>query len=338
MRRENGSEKPFGFKTWCLGNEMGGLGQICRKTPEEYGALSAECAKAMKMIDPDIEIVVCGSTHRKMPKFGEWELKVLDKAYKYADYISIHQYYEPSADPKVYFAKPTELDDYIRSITAMCDSVRAIKGFDRRMMLAFDEWGIFGKGMMTKAEKVEKAPHLFECSYTFEDALVLGMMMMVLQKNCDRVKIGCLAQLVNAIAPIMTEKGGKLWHQTVYYPFMLASANGRGEAMRTVLNCDTYDTEEHKAVPYIESGVTHNAEKREITVFAVNRSMESDIELASVFEGFGKVTLMSHTELYSEDIMAKNSADCDLVSPAEVALSEKTVLRKHSWNMLKYSY
>jgi len=161
---------------------------------------------------------------------------------------------------------------------------------------------------------------------------------MVLQKNCDRVKIGCLAQLVNAITPIMTEKGGKLWHQTVYYPFMLASANGRGEAMRTVLNCDTYDTEEHKAVPYIESGVTHNAEKREITVFAVNRSMESDIELASVFEGFGKVTLMSHTELYSEDIMAKNSADCDLVSPAEVALSEKTVLRKHSWNMLKYSY
>ncbi len=337
-RRENGFDEPFGFKTWCLGNEMGGLGQICRKTPEEYGQLAAECAKAMKMTDPSIEIVICGSTHRKMPKFGEWELKVLDFAYKYADYLSIHQYYGPSDDPAVYFAKSVELDDYIKSIVAMCDSVKAIKGSKKTMMLAFDEWGIFGSGLISRAEKVEKAPHLFECIYTFEDALVLGMMMSVLQNNCDRIKIGCLAQLVNAIAPIMTEKGGRLWHQTVYYPFMLASQNGRGEAMRTVLNCDTYDTDEHKDVPYIESSVTHDPEKREITVFAVNRSMENDIELIPRFEAFGAVRHISHTELYSDDRMAKNSAECEAVFPVEVPVSEKTVLKKHSWNMLKYSY
>lgn len=337
-RRENGFEKPFSFKTWCLGNEMGGLGQICRKTPEEYGKLAADCAKLMKAVDSDIELVLCGSTHRNMPRFGEWELKALDQAYKYVDYLSIHQYYGPGAGGEEYFAKPCELDDYIKSVTAMCDSVKAIKRSNKKMMISFDEWGIFGEGMETKIDKPAKAPHLFECIYTFEDALVLGMMLMTLQNNCDRVKIACLAQLVNAIAPIMTEKGGKLWHQTIYYPFTLASLNGRGEAMHTVTKCDTYSSKDVASVPYLASSVIHNSEKREITVFAVNRSVNSSMELMSSFGDFGDVRLVGHTELYCDDRMAKNSSEAEAVIPRDVPIGDKVTLKKHSWNMLKYRY
>ena len=112
-RRENGFDKPFKFKTWCLGNEMGGLGQICRKTPDDYGKLAVDCAKVMKMIDPSIELVLCGSSHRAMPRFGEWELTVLNHAYEWVDYLSIHQYYCPGDAPEEYFARSLVLDDFI---------------------------------------------------------------------------------------------------------------------------------------------------------------------------------------------------------------------------------
>ena len=52
----------------------------------------------------------------------------------------------------------------------------------------------------------QQAPALLEDHYNFEDALMVGLMMITLLKHADRVKIACLAQLVNVIAPIMTEQ------------------------------------------------------------------------------------------------------------------------------------
>ena len=206
------------------------------------------------------------------------------------------------------------------------------------MMLSFDEWGIFGAGLVSRIEKPEKAPHLFECTYTFEDALVTSMMMMTLQNNCDRVKIACFAQLVNAIAPIMTENSGRAWRQTLYYPLMYASRNGRGEALKTVTYCDSYTSQKVGKVSYLESSVILNEEKREITVFAVNRSMEDDITLDAKFEDFEEVSLVSHTELYSDNLKATNSADEEAIRPTEVEITDSVILKKHSWNMLKYTY
>lgn len=57
LRRSYGIEDPYGIKLWCLGNEMDGEWQIGKKTMDEYGRLSQETAKAMKLIDPSIELV-----------------------------------------------------------------------------------------------------------------------------------------------------------------------------------------------------------------------------------------------------------------------------------------
>ncbi len=339
MRRKNGFEKPFGIKTWCLGNEMGGLAQICRKTPEEYGRLAAETAKLMKLTDPEIELVVCGSSHRNMPRFGEWELVVLNHTYEFVDYISIHQYYAcGDSKPEDFLAKSADLDNYIKSVTAMCDAIKAYKHSEKTMLLSFDEWNIFGEGLQLTGDKWEVAPVRFECTYTFEEALVVGCMMMTLQNNCDRVKIACLAQLVNVIAPIMTETGGKVWKQTIFYPFLYASRYGRGTVMQPIVNCDTYSTEKHKDIPYIETSVIHNSKENELVVFAVNRSVCEEAELESVFENFGECTLVEHIELYSDDLKAVNSKDFEAIKPNSVTDGEKVILKKHSWNMLRYTY
>ena len=78
--------------------------------------------------------------------------------------------------------------------------------------------------------------------YTFEDALLVGSMLITLLKHCDRVKIACMAQLVNVIAPIMTENGGTAWRQTIFYPYMHASVYGRGVVLDPVISSPVYDT------------------------------------------------------------------------------------------------
>lgn len=339
MRRKNGFEKPFGIKTWCLGNEMGGLMQICRKTPEEYGRLAAETGKLMKLTDPSIELVACGSSHKNMPRFGEWELTVLEHTYDVADYLSIHQYFASQHNtPEAFLGKSVELDAYIKSVVAMCDAVKAKRHSGKTMYLSFDEWNVFADGLQITSDTWEEAPVRFEYTYSLLDALVVGCMMMTLQNNCDRVKIACLAQLVNAIAPIMTETGGRAWAQTTYYPFLYASRYGRGQTLRAVVNCDTYDADGCRNVPYLECAAVYNGKKREIAVFTVNRSLKEDIELDIQLEDFGNCILQEHIELYAEDIQTTNAADCQPIKPVSVSVAEGIVLKRHSWNMLRFQY
>lgn len=78
---------------WCLGNEMDGPWQLGHLSAQEYGALANRTAAAMKMADPTLELVVCGSSNSGMPTFGEWERLVLEASYANVDYISCHAYY-----------------------------------------------------------------------------------------------------------------------------------------------------------------------------------------------------------------------------------------------------
>lgn len=93
MRKSHGVDEPYGIKMWCLGNEMDGSWQIGHKSAEEYGKIAAETGKVMKLIDPDIELIVCGSSLSSMDTYPEWDMEVLDKTYDVADYLALHQYY-----------------------------------------------------------------------------------------------------------------------------------------------------------------------------------------------------------------------------------------------------
>lgn len=344
LRKENGFNKPFKIKTWCLGNEMDGPWQIGHKTAEEYARIATETAKLMKCTDPDIELVACGSSNYDMPTFGDWELTVLDHAYDYIDYISLHQYYKNlNNDALDFLGKSVHMDKFIKSVVALCDAVKAKKHSNKQINLSFDEWNVWYHSDGEQYEDWQVAPPILEDIYTFEDALLVGCMLMTLQNNCDRVKIACLAQLVNVIAPIMTEKNGVAWVQTIFYPYMYASVYGRGVAMDTVVKCDSYKTS-YADIPYIETSVIHNAEEKKIIVFAVNRAIDEDMNVQLKFENFDNCTLEEHIQLYSDDIKSVNSAECEKVAPSKVNINKKTdamhnvTLKKHSWNMLTFTY
>ena len=346
LRKENGFEKPFGIKTWCLGNEMDGIWQMGHKTADEYGRAAAEAAKLMRLTDPSIELVVCGSSHYHMPTFGEWELTVLGHTYEFVDYNSLHQCFGNHDNNAANFlGRSVYMDAFIKSMVAICDAVKAQKHSPKQVNLSFDEWNVWYHSNDAGIQDWQVAPPILQDVYNFEDALLVGCMLMTLQNNCDRVKIACMAQLINVIGPIMTETGGAAWAQTTYYPYMYASKYGRGRALKSVVSCDTYTTGDGLTVPYVETSTILNEEKRELVVFAVNRSLDETMELNLQLEDFGEVSLVEHVELYADDLKAVNTKEArqtvypvkkDTVSaPSDC---HTVSLQKHSWNMFRFTY
>lgn len=342
LRRANGYEKPFGIRNWCLGNEMDGPWQICQKTAHEYGRLAAETAKVMKMLDPSIELTVCGSSNSEMDTFIQWEETVLEHTYDLVDFISLHNYYgNPKNDTPAYLACSAEMDRFITTVEQICDVVKMKKRSSKTMYLSFDEWNVWfhSKEQDAKLENWQIAPPRGEDVYNFEDALVVGCLMITLLRHADRVKMACLAQLVNVIAPIMTENGGRAWAQTIFYPFLHASAYARGEVLKTCVESECYDAGKYGMVPYIESVVTVNQETGEMTVLAVNRNLTQDLEVDIQIHGYGELEKIQHIVLTHDDMKAVNTADApDTVVPAELPLSAGTVLPKHSWNVIRYRF
>lgn len=346
LRRANGFEKPFDIKVWCLGNEMDGPWQIGAKTAEEYGRIACETAKVMKELDPSIELVACGSSGLWMPTFGKWEATVLEHTYDYVDYLSLHSYYaNRENDTPSFLACSLDMDQFIKAVVSICDYVKAVKHSDKSIYLSFDEWNVWfhSNEADSKLERWQIAPHQLEDIYNFEDALVVGCLLITLLKNCDRVKMACMAQLVNVIAPIMTENGGTAWAQTIFYPFMHASNYGRGVALTPVVHCDNYTTKSKKEVPYVEAIGILNEEEHELTIFAVNRSLEEDIELRIDLSDFKSASFLEHLVLEHEDLKAVNTArNPENVKPhsdgaTKVDTNEAmSVLNKHSWNVIRF--
>ena len=324
LRRANGHPAPYGVKLWCLGNEMDGPWQICAKTAEEYGRVAAETAKMMKWMDPSIELVACGSSYRDMPTFGAWEKTVLEHCYPYIDYISLHQYYtNEEGDVPSFLARSLEMEDSIHEIAALCDQARAQQNGDHDVMLSFDEWNVwyhFRKAGVSPPKWTVARP-IEEENYDDVDPLVTGCMMNALLRNADRVKIACLAQLVNVIAPIMTEPGGRSWVQTIYYPFLLASRFGRGTALVPEVQAPAYDCAIRRNVPCLDCAAVRG-EDGSLNLFLVNRAEEPMDLSVEASAARAELTTLRGVELVR--------TDCGL-TPNTV----ETQLPPRSWNMLR---
>jgi alpha-N-arabinofuranosidase len=311
-RKANGAAAPYGITMWCLGNEMDGPWQVGQKTAEEYGRLTGEVAKALKLFDPALELVACGSSFEKMPTFPSWEATVLESCYESVDYLSLHSYFgNRDGDLPSFLGSSIGMDSFIKSVVATCDFVKAKKRSKKTMYLSFDEWNVWFHSLAAdkRVEPWSVGPPLLEDVYTFEDALVVGCLLMTLLKNAGRVKIACLAQLVNAIAPIMTANGGPAWRQTIFYPFLHASKFGRGTVLDVRVHSPVYESTMYGTVPYLETAAVADESKGALTIFAVNRATTEKLELEADLHGFEGVKLVEHIELTHADPKATNTRE-----------------------------
>lgn len=321
LRIKHGYKDPWGVKLWCLGNEMDGPWQMCSKTAEEYGRVANEASKMMKWVDSSIETVLCGSSSRYMNTFGEWEQKTLEIAYDNVDYVSLHQYYDNHrGDTASFLAKSLDLDDFIYSVICVCDYVKAKKRTKKQINLSFDEWNVWYHSNGAPIERWSTAPDQLEDIYNFEDALVVACMLITLLRHADRVKIACLAQLVNVIAPIFTKTGGGSFRQTTFYPFKMMSKYARGAALNPIIDCPKYDCKDFTDVPYLESIVTYDEENDEVALFAVNRSLDEKMLLDISLLGFEGYKAVSFDALEGFDVLAENTFGDERVTMRSKAL------------------
>jgi alpha-N-arabinofuranosidase len=321
QRRANGRDEPFGVKMWCLGNEMDGFWQVGQKSADDYGKLASVTAKAMRMLDPAIELVVCGSSARSMPTFGSWERTVLEHTFDDVDFISCHSYYQEfDGQAQEFLASGVDMALFIGEVVTIADAVAATKESDKRLMISFDEWNVWylhrpdgsQAGHEFKGGAWPVAPRLLEERFHALDAVVFGDLLVTLLQHADRVRSASLAQLVNAIAPIMTEPGGPAWRQTTFHPFSITSRLAQGRAVRVPVEAGTFTSERFGDVAAVNAVAAVDEEGA--SLFVVNRSTTDGVDLRVDLSGlrreFGRDLAVTESHLlHDDDPYAANTLD-----------------------------
>ena len=344
LRRSNGTKEPHGIKVWCLGNELDGPWQVGHKTAAEYARLAAETARAMRMVDPGLELVAVGSSNSTMPTFAAWEATVLEQCYDLVDYVSLHNYYEPHDDDMSSFlASGVDLDQAIEAIVATADHVGARLRSSKRLKLSVDEWNVWHQRHFTEQDRLSwpERRELIEDEYDVYDAVVVGSVLISLLRHADRVAIACQAQLVNVIAPIRTRAGGPAWRQTAFHPFAQAAKLARGDVLRIEPQVATIPTSRHGDVPMVDVTATYEEDGGALTLLAVNRSTTEPVEIVANLRSLPGHRLGMATTLCHDDPATRNTGDNpEAVTPTrlqQVSVEGGTlraVLPPVSWNVI----
>lgn len=313
-RVSNGASEPHNVRMWCLGNEMDGPWQVGAMSADDYGKLAARTASAMKMADPQVELVVCGSSSSEMTTFGDWERVVLGHTYEHVDYISCHAYYqERGGDLAGFLASSVNMDRFIDAVVATADHVKHTLRHEKTINISFDEWNVWYHDRYVEEDRSREpwgiAPRLLEDIYSVADAVVVGSLLITLLRRSDRVRSASIAQLVNVIAPIMTEPGGDAWRQTTFFPFAITSAMASGEVLDSRVSTDSYLVPELGDAPYVDAVVTRDAEAGTLAVFLINRDLSGARSVSIDLSRLPATRLVEALTLSDNDPYAANTRD-----------------------------
>ena len=320
LRRKHGVAEPYKVKRWCLGNEMDGPWQVGHMSATEYGLKAADAARQMRYVDPSVQLIACGSSGPAMPSYLEWDREVLEQCYDYVDGLSLHRYLtnmpeETGGDSSKFLALNLSMDRQIAESLAVCDLVRGHKRSPKKLWLSFDEWNVWYRarsGAQLRGDASE-AGHLLEEVYNLEDALLVGGMLITLMRNANRVKLACLAQLVNVIAPIMTTERG-MWRQTIFYPYLWALQFAQGTVLDILVQSPTYAGGQPDPVPYVDATATVDPESGKTTLFLLNRDLVKPHQVDLVWEDKTPSKVLTASVITGTDLKAVNSFE----SPQQV--------------------
>src|SRR5438477_210058 len=313
LRREHGIADPWKVQNWCLGNEMDGPWQIGHMTAAEYGLKAEDAARQMRYVDPSLKLIACGSSGPFMPTYLEWDREVLEQCYDYVDGLSLHRYFtnapaDTGGDSSKFLAMNLSMEQQIAETVAVCDLVRGHKRSPKQLWLSFDEWNVWYRarsGDYTNGHHQE-APHLLEEVYNLEAALLVGGLLNSLLRNANRVKVACLAQLINVIAPIMTNANGLL-RQTIYYPYNWALQYARGSVLNLLAQSPTYEVAKMGQVPYLDVAGTIDPGEGKLAIFVLNRDLSKPHVVEMNWQDIVPGQVLVSSVLSGTDLKAFNS-------------------------------
>jgi alpha-N-arabinofuranosidase len=327
LRRQHGVADPWKVQHWCLGNEMDGPWQIGHMSATEYGQKAQDAARQMRDVDPSLKLIACGSSGPGMRTYLEWDREVLEQCYEYVDGLSLHRYFgnwerDSGGETAKYLALNLSMEKQIAESLAVCDLVRGHKRSPKKLWLSFDEWNVWYR--TTGGDDVDghrkEAPHLLEEVYNLEDALLVGGLINSLLRNADRVKLACLAQLINVIAPIMTNADGIL-RQTTYYPYSWALQFANGSILDLLVESSNYEVSGMDPVAHVDVAGSLDRSTGKLSLFILNRDLSKSHDLDITWEDAAPARVISASVLTGDDLKAANS----FAAPQRVAPQAFTV-------------
>jgi alpha-N-arabinofuranosidase len=295
---------------------MDGPWQIGHVPAKEYGLKAADAARQMRDVDAGLKLVACGSSGPGMPTYLEWDREVLEQCYEYVDALSLHRYFTNTAeetgnDSGKFLALNLSMDKQIEETLAVCDMVQGRKRSPKKLWLSFDEWNVWYRERSAESMNGHRheAPHLLEEIYNLEDALLVGGLLNSLMRHADRVKIACLAQLVNVIAPIMTNANG-MFLQTIAYPYSWALQYARGSVLDVLVESpSTYEVAGMGQVAHLDVTGSFNKDDGKIALFLLNRDLSKPHQVEINWGGAASARSMASLVLTGDDLKAVNSFD-----------------------------
>ena len=322
LRRSHGYEQPHDVKYWCLGNEMDGPWQMGTMPAREYGRKAADAARQFRVIDRNLQLIACGSSGTSMSTYLVWDREVLEECYGQVDAISLHNYYGNTPEltgnnVSRYLAQNLDMERQIHEIGAVCDYVQGVFKSPKRLWLSFDEWNVWYRargGLFANGQR-KFAPHLLEEEYNLEDALLVGGFVNTLLRRSDRVRVGCIAQIVNVIAPLMTD-AEKTIRQTIYYPYAWALQYARGRVLDLEVESDTYpiraqglrsDFARNDQVPFVDVVATHDPENGQVAIFLLNRDTSGERDVTVTWQSPAPAGVLACQTLTGRDLKASNT-------------------------------
>jgi alpha-N-arabinofuranosidase len=273
-------------------------------------------------VDPATRLIACGSSNTILPTYLSWDREVLEECYDQVDGISLHNYYGNTPeltgdDSSRYLAMNLDMERQIQEIAAVCDYVQGVQRSRKRLWLSFDEWNVWYRargGRFANGER-KLAPHLLEEVYNLEDALLVGGFLNTLLRQSERVRVGCLAQIVNVIAPLVTSETSVL-RQSIYYPYAWALRYARGRVLDPRVESESYpiraaglrpDFARDDRVPFVDLAATLDPGNGELCLLVLNRDLVAERELVLDCRDFSPSRVLASETLTGTDLKAANT-------------------------------
>ncbi len=277
QRRAGGHPEPYGVRWWGLGNEMYGKWQVGTLSAEEYVAEATRWARAIKMLDPRSRLVSCGELG-----WTDWDVRVIDGLASLVDLHSVHLY-TGSPDYWTNVLAPYAAERAIATASALLKRAAYNQGLARVPRIAYDEWNVWFR---TTSEGLEER-------YTFADALAVGLYLNIFVRNCAWVGMANMAQLVNAIAPVVTTADTAVV-QPIYYPFLLHAQGDLEIAVDAFVTGPRVDGPERVTgkwpypiadlgpFPLVDAAATVDPGRRRLALTLINRSEHAERAVISL--------------------------------------------------------
>ena len=322
LRAKNGHKDPYNVKIWDLGNEVDGMPwELGHKNAEDYIEIAREAAKAMKAVDNSIKLVACGSSWYSPGNWDDWNRKVITGLGDRVDYISVHSYWENSPDYYTYMGSSARIfEDRINLTAGEIKAVSITKNFKNTIGISVDEYGAFGR--------------------SFLNVLPVAQSLNSFIRHADVVKMANFTTMTSLLSSEPNNNKGT-FKTPLFYTFKLFSNNCLGASIDTYVQCDTFNTEKHKGIPYLDVTSVYSKETGNIFINVINRHQDKAItadilNTSGTFSGKAQASIVNSDSLKDQFSFDKQSQYTPVVKEVSADNNKITYsFPPHSFTQIK---